>query len=64
MESWSFSFSFDIARRHAKYREHDYLYATANGVVGGNENMHINNAKAVYLYVADEPKTKTNFIII
>ena len=31
MESKSFPFSFDIARRYAKHREHDYLYATANG---------------------------------
>ena len=46
-----------ISKEGVSYSGHVSIY-NGKEVVGGNSNMHISQAKVVYLYVADETKKK------
>ena len=46
-----------ISKEGVSYSGHVSIY-NGKEVVGGNSNMHISQAKVVYLYVADETKRK------
>ena len=46
-----------ISKEGVSYSEYVSIY-NGKEVVGGNSNMHVSQAKVVYLYVADETKKK------
>ena len=46
-----------ISKEGVSYSGHVSIY-NGKEVVGGNSNMHVSQAKVVYLYVADETKKK------
>ena len=46
-----------ISKEGVSYSGHVSIY-NGKEVVGGNSNMHVSQAKVVYLYVADETKRK------